>query len=378
MPKGIVKDLDKGFYDEARKQNLHPLELLTNLVNPEPPEVEEVEVRLAAKVASDQQMPVARLSQPHRKEIGRVAYLMAGLEKEMAVRGIRGDDTVEMAFFSSANGPSQPLFPVFLAAKIIAGKLATSLVPMLSAANLSIHSHVQEKVTCSDTTATRQLKHVEEGVDLPKTTIAKTNGSITLKKYGRMLEASYEAVRLLHLDIIGLQMARMGAQIGIDQTDDFLETLEAGDGNSGTAVTALSTDVSGTLDYDEIVKLYLGFPIGYKMRHAVLNDTNLRTLLNMAEFKDPQAGFTFQRTGDIPGPVGAMWHRWTSTGAASFASDHIIAIDSELAAVTLTEGDLLEESDQLIDKQIHRRTMSEWFATMKWDNNATQVLNITA
>ncbi len=375
--KGIVKDLDKGFYEEARRQQKHPLALLTDLVAPEPPEIAAIESRLRSRVAAAHEMKLGAFTPALNKEVSRTAYLMAGLEKEMGVRGISGSDTVEMAFFSSANGPNQPLFPVFLAAKIIAGKLATSLVPMLSAANLQVTSHVVEKVTISDSASTRQLKTIDEGVDLPKTTVARTNGSIQLKKYGRMLEATYEAVRLLHLDILGLQMMRMGQQIGIDQTDDLLETLEAGDGNTSTAITLTNVDVTGTMDYDDIVKLFLAFPIGYTMRHAVLNDTNLRTLLNLAEFKDPQAGGRFPMHGDVPGAVGATWHRWTSTGAASFASDHVLAVDSDLAAVTYSEGDLLEESDQLIDKQMHRRTMSEWFAVAKWDVNASQGLNIT-
>ena len=40
-----------------------------------------------------------------------------------------------------------------------------------------------------------------------------------------MLEVTYEAVRLLHLDIVGLQMERIGRQMGIDQTDDCIEVL---------------------------------------------------------------------------------------------------------------------------------------------------------
>src|SRR6266446_3030821 len=31
MSKGIVKDIDKGFYEEARQKNIHPLTMLTQL-----------------------------------------------------------------------------------------------------------------------------------------------------------------------------------------------------------------------------------------------------------------------------------------------------------------------------------------------------------
>jgi hypothetical protein len=376
MAKGIIKDLDKGFYDAAREKGLHPLTYLTDLVRPEPPEVKAVEGRVRQRLLAQRKFAPEILDGALSGRIGEVAYQLAGLEKELEARGIRGEDTIEKAFFTSANGPNQPLFPVFLASKIIAGQLATSLVPFLVAADVRINSHVQEKVTVADTTETRQLKQIGEGVDLPKTVISRTNANITLSKYGRLLEVTYEAVRLLHLDVVGLQMERIGRQIGIDQSDDCIETLLAGDGSNGSAVSYLTAEAAGVLDYDELVRLFLQFPIGYEMRHAVLNDTLLRTILNMAEFKDPTAGFSFQRTGSIPGPMGAIFHRWTSTGSASFGTDRILAVDNTGAAILYREGDLLEEADRLIDKQMHRRTMSEWIGIAKWDNSATAALKL--
>lgn len=368
---GIVKDLDRGFYEEARRQEKHPLAYLTELVNPEPPEVEAIERRLSAK------FPAMAAGSPLAQNVADWAFMVAGLEKELTVRGISRSDTVEKAFFSSTNGPNQPLFPVFLASQIIAGQMAGSLVPHLVASELRINSHVQEKVTVSDTPTTRQLKGVGEGQDLPKTLIARTNGSIPLYKYGRLLEASYESVRLLHLDILALQMQRMGRQIGIDQSDQLIETLLEGDGTAGSAVSWLTAESAGTLDYDELVRLFLAFPIGYQMRQAVINDALLRTILNLAEFKDPMAGFRFTREGILPGPMGAQWHRWTSTGSQAFGTDRVLAVDDRMAAVLYREGDLLEEADMLIDKQLHRRTLSEWIGFAKWDNEATKALRLT-
>jgi hypothetical protein len=286
-----------------------------------------------------------------------------------------GAMTIEKAFFSSANDTA--LFPEFMATQIIAGILAASLVPFLISTEERINSHVAEKITLSDTAALRTLKWIGEGQQIPKTKISRAEGSIRLYKYGRMLEATYESVRLMKVDIFGLTLQRMGMQIGIDQTDDCIETLVAGDGTTGSAVTDTDAEVSGTLDYDELIRLRLAFPIGYEMQHCVVNDTNLRTILNMAEFKDPLAGFNFQRTGQFMDALGSQWHRWTSTGAASFSTDRILGVDARGSAILFREGDLLEESDQLIDRQLHQRTMSEWVGVMKWDNNACQCLDIT-
>jgi hypothetical protein len=369
--KGIVS-LDKGFYHEARAKGVPPLTYLTDLVRPEPPEVAAVEARVFRRFRQKDD------DSARAQALRQYAYDVCGLEKELAARGIRTRgpmaDPVEKLFVSAND---TPLFPAFLASQIIAGLMAASLVPRLAATELRVRSHVAEKITIADTAADRTLKWVGEGADLPKTRISRAEGTITLYKYGRLLEVSYESVRLMHLDILGLFLMRIGMQMGIDETDDAIETLIAGDGTSGSAVTDTDAEVSGVLDYDELVRLNLAFPIGYQMTDAVVNDTNLRTILNMPEFKDPLAGMRFQQTGEFPTPMGAQWHRWTSTGSASFSTDRILAVDNRGALAIFREDTLLEESDRLIDKQLERRALSEWVGWMKLDNQATQCLDLT-
>ena len=89
----------------------------------------------------------------------------------------------------------------------------------------------------------------------------------------------------------------MGRQIGIDETDDMIETMQAGDGNPGSANTPIAVATPGTLTYADVVALYQQFPIGYQMRQVITNDAELKNVLTMAEFKDPMAGFDFVRTG---------------------------------------------------------------------------------
>lgn len=376
MGKGIVS-LDKGFYHDARSKGVRPLTMLTDLVRPEEPEIERLAQRCLLRFGPAADVPQADDGSYRALAIRQYAYDCAGLEKEFAARGIRtrgpNSDKVEK-FFVSAN--DTPLFPAWLATQLIAGMLATSLVPFLIAAEVPINSHVAEKVTMNDAASDRTLHFIGEGSSLPKTKISRTEGNITLYKYGRLLEASYEAIRLMHLDVLGTFLMRMGMQIGIDQTDDLIETLIAGDGTSNSAVTDTDAEVSGTLDYDELIRLQQAFPIGYKMTDAIANDTNLRTILNMAEFKDPMV-FSYQRTGEMVTPMGARWHRWTSTGSASFSTDRIAGVDNRGAIALYREGDLLEESDRLIDRQVEQRTMSEWVGFMVLDTSAKQCLDIT-
>ena len=47
------------------------------------------------------------------------------------------------------------------------------------------------------------------------------------------------------------------------------------------------------------------------------------------------------------------------------------------AVKVLREGDFLEESDQIIDRQINLRTMSEWVGYANLDDDARECLDIT-
>lgn len=366
--RGIVR-IDKGFFQECRAQQQNSLDRFTQLAQVEPSDVRKRSAQLAQELSFGR-----RQLSPDNPFILRHAGHCLALEREFAARNLKRGETIEATFFSSAD--DTPLFPVFLATQIISGILAASLVPYLVAAEIPTTSHVVEKITMSDTASDRQLNQIDDGTALPKTRISRTEGSTKLKQYGRMLEIAYSVMRTMSLDIVQLYLARMGRQVGIDQTDDLLETIISGDGTSGSAVTDTDAEATGVLDYDELVRLLQAFPLGYEMRHAVVNDTYLRVILNMAEFKDPMAGFTFTRDGALPGALGAMWHRWTSTGSTSFGTDRIVAVDNRMAIAWFREGDFLEESDQIIDRQVHQRTMSEWVGPQKLDNNASQCLDI--
>ncbi len=379
--KKVLSNIDKGFYPAAKAKGTNALAYLTDLIAPEPPQVDQVRDRLLRRMEKGHHVRISDDSAMYQN-VSDWAYQCVGLELAMKAAGIKRGDTVDKAFFSSSNATgTQGIFPAFLASQIISGQMAVSLVPICCLAEIRIGSHVQEKVQINDTADTRQTRHIDEGVDMPKTTIAKLQGSIALQKYGRMLEATYETVRLMHLDIISLQLQRMGRQIGIDETATMVETYIQGDGNSGSAATTANNGGDGVFDYDDWTTMFLSFPIGYEMRQTIANDTQIKQTLGLAQFQDPlagypHAGFNTQFSGILPGPLGASLHRWTDTGSVSFTGG-VLAIDDRLSMVLYREGDLLEEADQLIDKQLHRRTMSEWIGFMVWDPKGAVWFTIT-
>ena len=367
----FLKNADSGIYHDARKQGVSPAGLIARHVQPEWPEVKTYYDRYLGRYKQEDD------GSSRARQIMEFATEQAAFAKVLAAKQVSTHDTIEKAFFSSNNDSA--LFPVYLAQSIIAGQLAGSLVPFFVAMTERVNSGVVEKITMNETEANRQLSRTGEGADLPRTTLSRSDTSVALVKYGRLFEATYEVYRRQTLDMVGLFLQRMGIQFGIDQSDDLIEALIAGDGTASSAVTDTDAEVSGTLDYDELIRLSQAFGIGYGMNRAVINDTNMRTILNMSEFKDPMIQVRFQERGlnDQVPILGATFHRWTSTGSSSFSTDRILAVDSRFAIKQVQEGDFLEEADQIIGRQTRVVTMSIWTAFVKLQTGATQCLDIT-
>ncbi len=336
-------NLEKEMYQEARLRGMTFREFLEEL-DPS----EEYEGKLAEMDAFQRQL----------------------LAHEIKIKG-PGADVLEKFFASTS---SAVLFPHYVESQVQAGILATSLLPDLVATETMIDSHTYESLRLAESEADRQLQEIAEGTELPVTEITTAEHSVKLKKFGRLLRASYESLRLKRLNVVSVFLQRLGAQIGIDETDWALSVLINGDGNNN-ALTPTQSDVSGTLDYNEMVKLWLAFPAGYQCRKIVVGDEMLATILNMSEFKDPQAGFTWQRTGELISPVGAKLLRWTST--AVLPSDYVLGVDERYALEQVTELGVMTETDRLINRQIEMTAVSKWTGFVKLDVNAAQAIDVT-
>jgi len=275
-------------------------------------------------------------------------------------------------FFASTS--SSVLFPHYVETQVRAGMLAESLLPEITATETYIDSHTYDGAWLSDTEPDRQLHRIAEGARIPTVRLTVSDHTVRLRKFGWLLHASYEALRLQRSNVVSVWLQRIGAQIAIDESNEALSTLISGDGNSN-ALVATESEVSGTLDYDEMVRLWLAFPGGYRCRRIIVGDTLLRTVLNMDEFQNPAAGFSFQASGDLVSPVGAKLLRWGST--AVLPADYVLGVDERFALEQVTEHGVITEVDRLIDRQIESTSVTKWSGFVKLDTSASQALDVT-
>ena len=106
-----------------------------------------------------------------------------------------------------------------------------------------------------------------------------------LHKRGRMLVASYEAVRCQKLDLFSVTLRQIGAHISRMHLEDAIEVLMEGDGN-GNAAAVDSTATEGTLTYEDLVDFWAKFD-PYEMNTLLVAGDVMVKLLKLDGVPEP-------------------------------------------------------------------------------------------
>ena len=215
----------------------------------------------------------------------------------------------------------------------------------------------------------KQLRHVEEGAAIPATTIQVQSNLVKLHKRGRMLVASYEAVRYQKLDLFSVTLRQIGAHIARAQLEDAVDVLKNGDGN-GNAASVFTTAAQGKLTYDDLVDFWAKFD-PYEMNALLVSGDVMVKLLKLSELQNPLTGLNFQGTGKLTTPLGANLLR-TSVLPAGTA----IGLDKRFALEMVQGSDVTVEYDKLIDRQLERAAVTTISGFAKVFKDASRVLEV--
>ena len=103
-----------------------------------------------------------------------------------------GSDQIEKFF---QTGDSASLFPEYVSRSVRQGMEQENLLPSIVATTTMIDSMDYRTITSEPTEDEKSLKPVAEGTELPQTCVHTKDHLVHLQKRGRMLVASYEAIR---------------------------------------------------------------------------------------------------------------------------------------------------------------------------------------
>ena len=313
---------------------------------------------------------------PSEKYRGTALEGTDAFQRQLKRFGIRakgaGSSPVEK-FFRTMD--SAVLFPEYIARTVRQGMEENDILPNITATTTVIDAMDYRSIYSVPTDEDKALQDVEEGAAIPETEVKTKEHLVSLTKRGRMLVASYEALRFQKLDLFSVMLRQIGAHIQKQQLADAVNVLISGDGNDNAAVqytigTEPISGTRGTIAYDQLVEFWGQFD-PYTMNTLLCSTPTMTKLLKIAELQNPLTGLNFQGTGKLGTPLGAQLHR-----TSAVADGVIIGLDNRYALEQVRAGDVLVEYDKLIDRQLERAAITSISGFGKICGGAACVLNV--
>jgi len=296
---------------------------------------------------------------------------MDAFQRQLKRFGIKvsGKGSSDIAkFFSTAD--SAALFPEYVSRAVEQGSKSESVIEKIISARTEINSLDYRSITTDilDPGGSMVSGTIGEGEEIPVTNITLNENLVTLKKRGRLLRASYEAIKFQRLDVFTVALRQIGVFIAKAQLKDAMEVLV---GNGATAAETISQS-GGTLAYSDLLELWSLFE-DFEMNVMLASPATAARILNIPELRDPLAGLGFQKGGGITTPLGA---KLIKTSAAP--DDKIIALDRRFALEMVTAGPGIQvEYDKLIDTQLERASLTSISGFSKLFPEAVKVLEVS-
>jgi len=265
-------------------------------------------------------------------------------------------------FFSTAD--SAALFPEYVSRAVAQGAQEESILSEIVSARTDIQSLDYRSITTDIGNASDLSNPIGEGEAIPVTEITLNETLVTLKKRGRLLRASYEAIKFQRLDVFTVALRQIGAYIAKAQLKDAVEVLI---GSGDTAAETVNQSGSA-LSYADLLALWSKFE-DFEMNVLLASPATAAAILSIPELRDPAVGLSFAKEGGSITPLGAKLIK-----TSAVPDGKIIGLDKRFALEMVTAGGIQVEYDKLIDSQLERAAVTSICGFTKLFPAAVKVL----
>lgn len=282
----------------------------------------------------------------------------------------KNSDIVEKFYQTS---DSAALFPEFLSRVIHQGMEEANVLSEVVATTTKINGMDYRSIASIPTEDEKEMEVVQEGAQIPTTDVHLQEHLVKLNKRGRMLTASYEAIRFQKLDLFSVTLKQIGNYLATTLLGDAVDVIINGDGkDNNNAATVYNVKTANTLTYNDLLTLWSKFE-GYEMNTLLVSPDVMLKVLEIPEFQNPLTGLNFQGTGKLVTPLGANLIRSSAVPAGK-----LIALDKRFALEQVIASDVAVESDKMIDQQLNRAAITTITGFAKIFTPASAVLDTTA
>lgn len=253
-------------------------------------------------------------------------------------------DTVSK-FFKTTD--SAVLFPEYISRAVRSGIEQNNVVDKIVATTTEIDAFDYRSLKIATPDEEVQLADVAEGAYIPETVISTSDELTTLKKRGRTLVASYEAIKFQKLDLFTIMLKKIGESISKSQLADAVEALVQGECSYATRVDPEE------ITYADLMALWETFS-GAQLTSILCTPQDAAKILQISQFIDSAAGLNFHATGELITPLGAELVKCDGVDL----SGAIIGLDKNYALEKVQAGGVITDFDKLIDRQLERAVIS--------------------
>lgn len=228
------------------------------------------------------------------------------------------------------------------------------------------------------------MVRVAELGEIPLAVITTGKQEITIGKYGRGFEMSYEAMRRAPIDKAAFWIQRQAIQTEVDKVGQAIETLINGDGN-GNAATSVnlttldSAAVAGTLTFKAwlAAKELAGDAYSFDLAITTTAVKPQLFLLNTGNAFIPAQ--TLQAVGGVREANGRLNDTVDVATNSYVPASKIMLVDTSAALEHVVEnGSRIQETDRFVTRQSEVLVLSEVEGFAVLDQAATKIVNLAA
>lgn len=259
----------------------------------------------------------------------------------------KNSDPIEK-FFRTTD--ASVLFPEYISRSVAQGIDNSSILDSIIATTTKIEGLDYRSVTTEPGNSNYEPSLIAEGAFIPETKIVTKNKLVKLSKCGRVLSASYEAIRFQRLDLFSVALKQIGAGIARAQLSQAIDVLIFGDGSSNSAP---NVNIEGeALTYGDLLTLWNTLS-PYNLTTMLASADAMRQLLSLSEFRDSYKGIDFHASGKMITPLGAELFK-----SESLPEGTILGFDKTCCLEKVEAVPVSTEYDKLIDRQLERAAIT--------------------
>lgn len=307
---------------------------------------------------------------------------LTAFERQLKEHGIATQTITKKSIYASQvdafyrTEESRVLFPEFIATTLRESLIADSIISHLVGITTPITGNTYRTIYCKNTAANKkaaQRKRVTEATELPKSKLTTAENATKIYKYGNLIEASYEVIRWMRLDMLALHVRRIGQQAGHDEVLDVLDVIKDGDGNDNAATVYknMTLDTAATthvLSQNAFTSFLLKF-FPNQCNTIISNEAGLLQVLNLLFPANTASQLVALLVGGMALPAKVQMPQGLFSEFVLLyepqvetlnAHPVIYGLDNRYAIEKLIEaGSEIQEADQFIANQTKILTISE-------------------